>query len=94
DLDKTNELLKEEQKKYSRIQIENDQKTTILEQIQQENRDLKKKNDKLNELVQIGVQTYQEENRKVLDLEQRLASCKPLNSNGDNNACPTTTNGN
>ena len=77
--------------------MENEQKTTILEQLEKESKDLKRKNEKLNELVQIGVRTYQDENQKVQDLEQRLATYKSTmnnNSNGDDQHNVTATNGN
>lgn len=65
---------------------------TLLDQLTKEksdNRSLKMKIEKLNELVQIGIDTYQEENKKVQDLETKLAT---MNGNENGPKSPATTN--
>lgn len=61
-----------------------------------ENINLKKNNEKLNELMQIGVNTYEEEKRKNQDLERRLQNYNGNdNKNNDNNCAQMpTANGN
>lgn len=85
-------------KKKNEITEFQNEKELLLKEIADgklENINLKKNNEKLNELMQIGVNTYEEEKRKNQDLERRLQNYNGNDKNNDNNCAQMpTANGN
>lgn len=64
-----------------------------IEKIKEENKNLNSKIVKLNNLVQIGKHSYQEESEKVQNLESMLNGKEAAAANNGNSSTPTS-NGN